>query len=554
MTQASYRWPRFWTLMLLMLMVGGLSLSAQSLVTNVQQEVSLRSGPGTEWRRITALPVGTAVALDGRSGNAVWVRGIAAGGEVGWMVASALAVSEADVNNLPIINREAPLTVSAPGGAQPSASAESAPQANQPAPASVPGTGGVTAQATANVNVRSGPGTTFNRVDGLRNGQTIRIDGRDPDVGWVRGIVASGTVGWVSARYISLSFNEVATLPIVARGAPFGLAQAAPAAETQPEAPANNAQPLPSTAPLSGFAYGGHVQNLDGRSINALRQAGMTWVKKQIRYNQGQDPGSIAGVINNIRGNGFRVMLGVVGSPNELNNPGYFEQYASFVGGLAAQGVDAIEIWNEPNLDREWPAGQIDPTRYTQLLAQAYNAIKANNPNTLVISGAPAPTGAEAAFPGRVMNDDRYLAGMAAAGAANYMDCIGAHYNEGIVSPNQTSGDPRGNYYTRYFPTMVNVYYNAFGGSRPVCFTELGYLSPEGFGGLPGAFSWAGGTSVAQQALWLDQAINRAANSGRVRLVIVWNVDFTVYGSDPQAGYAIVRPDGSCPACAALGN
>ena len=31
--------------------------------------------------------------------------------------------------------------------------------------------------------------------------------------------------------------------------------------------------------------------------------------------------------------------------------------------------------------------------------------------------------------------------------------------------------------------------------------------------------------------------------------MIVWNVDFTTYGSDPQGGYAMVRPDGSCPAC-----
>jgi Fe-S cluster biogenesis protein NfuA len=36
--------------------------------------------------------------------------------------------------------------------------------------------------------------------------------------------------------------------------------------------------------------------------------------------------------------------------------------------------------------------------------------------------------------------------------------------------------------------------------------------------------------------------------------MIVFNVDFTLYGADPQAGYAIVRPGGSCPACSALGS
>jgi arabinogalactan endo-1,4-beta-galactosidase len=63
-------------------------------------------------------------------------------------------------------------------------------------------------------------------------------------------------------------------------------------------------------------------------------------------------------------------------------------------------GADAIEIWNEPNLGREWPEGQISGGNYTNLLRQASAAIKATNPGTIVISGALAPTGAEAAFPG----------------------------------------------------------------------------------------------------------------------------------------------------------
>ena len=55
--------------------------------------------------------------------------------------------------------------------------------------------------------------------------------------------------------------------------------------------------------------------------------------------------------------------------------------------------------------------------------------------------------------------------------------------------------------------------------------------------------------TVSQQAAWLAQAAALASQSGRVRMMIVWNVDFTNYGADPQAGYAIVRPNGQCPAC-----
>ena len=74
---------------------------------------------------------------------------------------------------------------------------------------------------------------------------------------------------------------------------------------------------------------------------------------------------------------------------------------------------------------------------------------------------------------------------------------------------------------------MVNAYYNAFGGSRKLCFTELGYLSGDGYPGIPGGFSWASGTSVAEHAAWLAEATSLAGNSGKVRMLIVFNVDFT---------------------------
>jgi len=69
---------------------------------------------------------------------------------------------------------------------------------------------------------------------------------------------------------------------------------------------------------------------------------------------------------------------------------------------------------------------------------------------------------------------------------------------------------------------------------------------------LPNFFIWAQNVTVDQQAAWLAQAAALASQRGDIRLLIVWNVDFTAYGADPQGGYAIIRPDGSCPACQAL--
>jgi hypothetical protein len=318
-----------------------------------------------------------------------------------------------------------------------------------------------------------------------------------------------------------------------------------------PPPPASNPAPLPvggGGAP-GGFELGGQVSGFSRPDL--MQSAGMVWVKRQVRWHPGA--AADAGLINDAHAKGFKILLSVLGEPGDIAGGANFDDYARFVGQLAGMGADAIEVWNEMNIDREWPMGEIDPARYVDLLRRAYTQIKANNPNTMVISGAPAPTGAEGAFGlARVWNDDRYIAGMAAAGAANYMDCLGVHYNEGIVSPTQSSGDPRDNYFTRYYSGMVSTYFNAFGGRKKLCFTELGYLSPEGYGPLPPAFGWGGDTSVAEQAQWLAEAVSLARASGIVRMIIVFNVDFTVYGDDPQAGFAIIRPGGGCPACDAL--
>jgi len=295
------------------------------------------------------------------------------------------------------------------------------------------------------------------------------------------------------------------------------------------------------------FELGGQVPGGIGHAAQ-MQQAGMKWVKFQAT-------GDASGLIAAGHAAGFKVLLSALGDHGRAADPNYWPEYASWVAGMAAAGADAIEIWNEMNIDREWPTGQISGATYTGLLQQAYTAIKAANSGTMVISGALAPTGAEGAFPGSVVNDDHYLTQMANAGAANYMDCVGVHFNDGTTPPDATSGSALSGYhYSYYYQPMVNLYYGAFGGTRPLCFTELGYLTSEGFGSLPGAFGWAANTSLADQAQWLASTASMAGNSGQVRLMIVFNVDFTLYGADPQAGYAIVRPDGSCPACAALGS
>jgi uncharacterized protein YraI len=529
--------------------------------TTITQGVRLRGGPGTDWKLLGSLEAGASFLIDGRAPGGGWVRGITSDGKIGWVIETAVGLNADQLNALPSVWVDAPFTLGAPAGGAPPA----APPADQPAEAAPPASapvipppeGGLIVTAGNTVKMRSLPSTDGAVILTLTAGTQFSAVGRDANQEWVRGVLGNGTAGWVSVRFVTITADQLISLPVTDAAGSAAAAPPAPAAGDVPQptaVPVVAVEPVVSTAPVKGFSYGGHVDGFGDATVNRMHQAGMTWAKRQWRYRVGQNPADVAGMINDAHAKGFRLLIGIVGFTDEVNSGGYFDNYAAFVGGVAAQGADAIEVWNEMNIDREWPSGSIDPGSYTNLLAKSYNAIKGANSNTLVISGAPAPTGFFGGCSPAGCDDNAFIAGMAAAGAANYMDCIGLHYNEGILGPGQNSGDPRGSgdYYTRYFSGMVNVYSRAFGGRRPLCFTELGYLTPEGFPPLPGSFGWAANVTLGQQASWLDQAVSMSARSGKVRLLIIWNVDFTQYGDDPMAGYAIMRPDGSCPACDAL--
>lgn len=414
-------------------------------------------------------------------------------------------------------------------------------------------TGQSNATVNAAANVRNGPGIIYATVgEGAQPGTEVEVIGRSSDSLWFNIILPDGVEAWIFGQLVTLDDSvDVAALPVPAVAASPVASSGSSGSSSSGGSTA--AAPAPVAAPANlggGFELGGQTHSLANPQL--MQYAGMTWVKFQHKWGCDDNPADLAGRIGQAQANGFKVLLSIPGSPYPSSID--FQCYVNFLGGVAAQGPNAIEVWNEMNIDFEWPAGQIDPTSYVNnMLAPAYNAIKSANPNVMVISGAPAPTGF---FGGGCStngcDDSAYLAGMAAAGAANYMDCMGAHFNAGATPPSQSSGHPAGNdHYSWHLQPMINLYATI---GRPICFTELGYLSGEDYGGLPSRFSWAGGTTVAQHAQWLAQAVSISANSGRVRMVIVFNVDFTTFGDDPQAGFAMIRKDGSCPACETLRN
>jgi hypothetical protein len=305
-------------------------------------------------------------------------------------------------------------------------------------------------------------------------------------------------------------------------------------------------------APVSGgsFELGGHVRDMGLPHADRMHYAGMNWTKVQVHY--GQD---VSGLVAASHSRGFKIQLSALGSPGMVTQAGFEQNYANWVATMASTGADAIEIWNEPNIDREWQIGQISPEAYTRLLCASYNAIKGANPSTAVISAAPAPTGYFGGCSANGCDDALWMAGLRNAGAANCMDYIGAHHNAGATSPSASSGHPGdngGGHHSWYFLPQTRLYYNTFGGARQLFYTEMGYASQEGVPGFSDQFSWARGINNAQQAQWLAEAVSLSVNTGMVRCIIVWNIDFVRYGYDPQDGYAIIRPGGACPACDSL--
>jgi hypothetical protein len=88
--------------------------------------------------------------------------------------------------------------------------------------------------------------------------------------------------------------------------------------------------------------------------------------------------------------------------------------------------VQFIQIWNEPNLEREWYAGQqVDPEGYVTLLKEAYRRAREADPNVMILAAPLATNNEPPESPNR--NELRYLEQMYQAGAKEYFDIMSAN-------------------------------------------------------------------------------------------------------------------------------
>jgi len=339
--------------------------------------------------------------------------------------------------------------------------------------------------------------------------------------------------------------------------------------------PSASGQPTPSPTPVPKPGYGLQVHLLAGDPLETMHWAqglGVGWVKQQVTWHSvehGPDNFEWAPVdlaVEVCDRLGFKLLLSVVHAPDwtrvselETGPPADYAEFGRFMEQLATRyrgRVVAYELWNEPNLAREWRGDTLDPARFVALVAQGAEGVRAADPDALVISGAPAVTGIN---DGVVAIDDRaFLRGMYEAGVESWVDGIGAHPYGFANPPEERWDDPthvassHNNHPSFFFRDTLEDYHDimlAYGDTdHQIWVTEFGWPSTEGMGSMD-TQGWEYGLEVseAQQADYVVRAFQMGDQRPWVGPMFLWNLNLaTIWGpGDPVSAYSLLRPDRS---------
>ena len=215
--------------------------------------------------------------------------------------------------------------------------------------------------------------------------------------------------------------------------------------------PALAPQPLPQPRRVESPGYGFEAylwwkEEIATRDLGLVREAGFKWVKqtfawRDIEIEHGRYDWSRADKVVSLATDVFTRSLiirldrepywdrenypldqGIAAGP-----PRDLQHFFDFCGVIAARykgKVAAYQVWNEPNLAREWGGQPPNVKQYVEMLKGCYGAIKQADPNALVISAGLAPTGNG---PPAAMSDEQFLREMYAVGGGAYFDLLGVH-------------------------------------------------------------------------------------------------------------------------------
>jgi len=253
-------------------------------------------------------------------------------------------------------------------------------------------------------------------------------------------------------------------------------------AACNPTRPTPTAPPTPTSWPRARLAspeYGIQAflywdwESAD-RALVLIQNMGFTWVKQAVAWRdvEGLEKGKYDWtrtdrMVRAVRHTQLNLILRIDHQPfwaqapdtEPLENapPKNLQDFGDFCHALAEHyggKIRAYQVWNEPNLAREWGNQPPDPAQYVELLEVCYIGIKTADPGALVISAGMSPTGSG---PPEAMPDDVFIEKMYQAGAAPYFDLLGVHA-AGYKEPPETS------------PEQAAAKYN---GNRFFCFRHV---------------------------------------------------------------------------------
>jgi hypothetical protein len=285
-----------------------------------------------------------------------------------------------------------------------------------------------------------------------------------------------------------------AALITVASGFTAGAFTNTPAAVAQPAKVSGPTAPF--TKDFFGMSTGAEITNLPDQSfdreMNLMQHMGVHWIRAVFPWAlvQAQDanPSDEEWVYVDRLVN-YAAALGMQIDAIVDNAPVWAEQsiptipcakqpsfnltaYANFAAEVAARYpasvVSAIELQNAPNLPGTWVTP--DACGYVQLMQQAYPAIKAANPDMLVLTGG---LGAQNSIRKGQQGyaGDVFFSQMYDQGAQGYFDVLSWHPYSYPCTPSQTCSKSRPWYKTSSVRQMMIDHGD---GNKPIWATEFG--------------------------------------------------------------------------------
>ncbi len=389
---------------------------------------------------------------------------------------------------------------------------------------------------------------------------------------------AAATVQSTAAIYVSPS-------PRAATPTPPPLPPSLPASTRQTPTPSHlppsrtSLPPLPDPLPTLVQGKIGiqlHLQSSDQTELFAhLSALNVSWVKVQLSWKLYQpEPDryddfwfdALDAFVATANQQKINVLISVAKAPEwsrpttEEDGPpsevAHFEAFMTLIGERYAGKVAAYELWNEPNLGREWRGFPIDPDHLAQLTAAGIVGLRQADEQALVISAAPAPTGINDGI--SAVDDRRYFQGMVDAGIPSMVDGMGVHPYGWANPPASRLANPDPAAFSHnnhpsffFFETMTD--YQAILAENGIddtqlWATEFGWASFEGFDApLPEGMAFSGELSESMQAAYILSAFETAGEWNFAGPFFLWNLNFApILGTKfAESGYSILRPDGS---------